>query len=654
MEFLKNTRLFDFLYGDKSFWELPCQKEQTVSGNVLTTVYALPDGLKITNIATRYENAYEWVNYFENTGSAPTEILSDLWDCKVTLPMPHEDPMGWTADLPDTKTMTKIYAPQGSVWEYNEFSDFPDRSSHNRFVGHLAPGEHKAYSAFEGLSSGGQAPFFNVHKDGAGYIFAIGWTGQWHCHIARSEDDVTIQTKIQDTHFQILPGEKFRTSSVVIMPYQCNVVDSQNQWRRLVKQHFSLIGKPGRDSHGPLCAGIWGGMKTEYVLDRLDVIVKNNLPVEYLWMDAGWYGEDTQPSLDEYEGDWFKHAGQWCVSSHIHPGGLRDVSQAIHRAGKKFLLWFEPERALRNAPITGLHPEYFLFPSDEKNDSLILNLGNEAAWHYCVETVAALIETIGVDCYRQDFNVTSLAYWQENDTPQRQGMTEILYINGLYRFWDALLERFPHLLIDNCSGGGRRIDIETLQRSVPLWRSDFQCPANYCVNETQCHNLGFSGWMPFSGTGTGRAYDTYRFRSAFSPALTTNYTFSARETFGNEPEKLAWLKTRQEEYLQVRPYMSEDYYPLTEVSDRSDIWCASQFHRPGGDDGIVLVFRRENAPYTTAEYPLFGLEANADYVFTDADTGAQSTFSGKTLTEQGLPVNMKEKRSSRLYFYKKA
>lgn len=95
MEFLKNNRRLDFLYGDKPFKELSCEKQQTQAGNVLTTVYILPDGLKITNVAIKYENAYQWVNYWENTGAAPTEIISDLWDCKITLPLPHEDPLGW-------------------------------------------------------------------------------------------------------------------------------------------------------------------------------------------------------------------------------------------------------------------------------------------------------------------------------------------------------------------------------------------------------------------------------------------------------------------------------------------------------------------------------------------------------------------------------
>ena len=654
MDFLRENRLLDFTYGEKLFSELPCKVERKEAGNVLTTVYTLPDGLTVTNVATKYENAYHWINFWENTGDAPTEIISELWDAKVTLPLPYEEPLGWTPVLPDTEKMTKIYAPKGSVWGYDEFSDFPETISHNHYTGHLAPGESKAYSAYEGLSSGGQAPFFNVHKDGSGYIFAIGWTGQWHCKVSRTEDALSVQSKIEDTQFRILPGEKFRTASFVLMQYKGTVAESQNQWKRLVKKYFTPIGKPGRDAHGPLCLNAWGGTKAEITLQRIRDILSNEIPSDYIWMDAGWYGADTKPTETAYEGDWFDHAGQWEISPLIHPGQLQDISAAIHEAGRKFVLWFEPERAQRWAPVAKAHPEYFLFPEDEKNPDLLLNLGDETAWKYCFETMAGLVEKIGVDCFRQDFNVTALAYWQKKDTPERKGITEITYINGLYRFWDAMLEKFPHLLIDNCSGGGRRIDIESLRRSVPLWRSDLNCPKNFTVDETQCHAQGYGGWLPYSGTASGKFYDTYRFRSSYGPAMAVALPFVPWENFAEDPEKIAWLKKYLAEYIRARPYLSEDYYALTEVSDRKDIWCAHQYHRPEENDGILQVFRREHAPYETARYPLFALEEEASYGFTDADTGEKQIFTGKELMEQGFPVQITRKRSAKLYFYEKA
>ena len=160
-------------------------------------------------------------------------------------------------------------------------------------------------------------------------------------------------------------------------------------------------------------------------------------------------------------------------------------------------------------------------------------------------------------------------------------------------------------------------------------------------------------WMPFSGTGSGRAYDTYRMRSAYSLALTTNYTFSERETFGNDPGKMVWLKKQLEEYLTVRPFMSEDFYPLTEVSDRKDVWCAAQFDRPKQNDGIVEIFRRENSPYEIAKFSLYNIDKTCNYIFTDADSKQELIVSGKELCKSGFLVEIKEKRSSKLYFYKK-
>ena len=653
MEFLKNNKRFSFKLGGMNAWDSDYKSEVTSIGNEVTTVYQFGSGIKITNIAKKYDKfgAYEWVNYIENTSDKPSEIISDLWDCDCNMPLKHETNRKWEAYFPDTKTATKVYAPTGSVWSQTEFSCDIDTIRDNRRINHIYPGDTKEYSASGGRSSEERAPFFNIHKDGEGYILALGWTGQWKCQISRANDSITFKSKIEDTFFRLMPGEKIRTSSVVIMPYKCDVADSHNKWRRLVKEHFSLIGKEGRDQNGPLCAGIWGGMKTQSVLDRIETIQKNALPFEYIWMDAGWYGIDTKPTPDEFEGDWGCHTGDWRVSPLIHPQGLQDVSKAVHDAGMKFLLWFEPERVIRTTPTALKHPEYFLSSDNPNDNNRLLNLGNTEAWEYCFETLSQLIEELNIDCYRQDFNFSPLPYWRKNDDPDRKGITEIKHINGLYRLWDELLEKFPHLIIDNCASGGRRIDIETLRRSIPLWRSDLQCPANYDIEGSQCHNQSFNLWMPYSGTGGGRSYDEYRIRSAYAAALTTNYSYSEREAFCDTAERVEFIKKYTEEYLKVRTFFSEDFYPLTEVSEKLDVWCVIQFNRPEQNDGILEVFRRENSPYETACFMLRGLDESADYFFTDAD-GGEFTVSGKELAENGLKLTVPEKRKAKIFFYK--
>lgn len=656
MEFLKNNKRFSFKLGNEPAWKLEYNEEREEEDDTVLTTYFFKNGLKITNVARKYEKyeAYEWVNYIENTSDVPTGIVSEFWDCDCSFPLEHETAQKWEEYFPDAGKATKIYAPTGSTWSKKEFYVNIDELKENRRPNHISPGESKLYAASGGRSSEKNAPFFNVHKNGKGYIFAIGWTGQWNCKIERTEDAVIFKSKIEDTHFRVFPGERFRTASIVVMPYEGTVTVSQNKWRRLVKEHFSLIGTEGRDAYGPLCAEIWGGTRTQSVLNRIDIIKKNNLPFEYIWMDAGWYGKDTKPTTDAFEGDWAQHTGDWNVSTRIHPNGLKDVSKAIHDAGMKFLLWVEPERVIKSTPQALAHPDYFL--SDGDKPDWLLNLGDETAWDYCFKTLSNLIDTLKIDCYRQDFNCSPLEYWRKNDAEDRKGISEIKHINGLYRLWDALLEKFPNLIIDNCASGGRRIDIETLRRSIPLWRSDYQCPANYDIETSQCHTQTYNTWMPYSGTGAGKeketAYTKYQIRSVYGASMSMRYSSSEKDSFCETQEQINFIKNYSEEYLKARPYFSEDFYPLTEFSDQLDTWCAMQFDRPSKNDGIVQVFRRENSPYESARFSLGGIDETGNYLFEDAD-GGEFTTTGKTLVQNGFEVELPNKRTAKLYFYKR-
>lgn len=654
MDFLKNYKRFGFLYDRKPFWDYEMQTAIHEDASELTIEYQLSDGLKVTNIGKKHPqfDAYEWVTWFENTSYAPTGIISDLYDCDIAIPFGCDNPLKWTAFLPIPEKDMKIYSPSGSQWALDEFYCDVDRLSLNHFEHHIYPGEKKSYKTAGGRSCETNAPFFNIHRQGKGVIFAIGWSGQWNCEIYRGNDFVNIKTKIEDTHFKLLPGEKIRTSSFVIMRYEGDYIDSQNKWRRFVKKEFSLIGSEGREKYAPFCAGIWGGMKSQAVIDRIHTIQAHRLPFEYIWMDAGWYGPSTQASPDEFEGDWSQHTGDWRVNETHHPDGLLEVAKAIKEAGLKFILWFEPERVIQSTPIACEHPEYVIRSPFENDANTLLNLGNRDAWQYCFDMLSEKIETLGIDCYRQDFNFSPLEFWRSQDAWDRKGVTEIKHIMGLYALWDALLEKFPHLLIDNCASGGRRIDIELLKRSVPLWRSDAQCPADYPPEFSQTHNMTYGTWLPYSGTGSGReSGDVYRIRSAYAGGMTTNYTFSEKNSFGDDPQELEWIKKYGSEYLRVRPYFSCDFYPLTEMVSKDDAWCASQYNRPKENDGIVQVFKRKKSPYCLAKLKLRGLDDNKTYIFTDADDGTTYEFSGSDLKNAGFPVEIENPRTAKLYFY---
>jgi alpha-galactosidase len=99
--------------------------------------------------------------------------------------------------------------------------------------------------------------------------------------------------------------------------------------------------------------------------------------------------------------------------------------------------------------------------------------GYPQAWSFIKEYLATCITDYKMTVLRIDYNIDPLPIWQRADTegrPNRSGVTEIKYITGLYALWDDLLHGNPNLkYIDDCASGGRRIDFETLHRSIPPW-----------------------------------------------------------------------------------------------------------------------------------------------------------------------------------------
>ena len=512
---------------------------------------------------------------------------------------------------------------------------------------YLLPGNMREFKTVGGKSSDTVAPYFNFHKNGKGYIAAIGWTGQWLMRTERLENGVSIKSKIEDTEFYLKPGEKIRTSSMTVMFYNASLRDSYNLWRRYIMEECShTLARNGGKM--PLCASIWGGTRSEEAIKKIRRFKELDIPIEYIWMDAGWSGPGTQPTYDEYTGDWFQRVGDWVVSKHVHPGGLKDVANTVHKCGYKYILWFEPERAKTFSEAVKEHPEYFIKNAD---NNVLLDFGREDAYLYIREKVFGIIEELKIDCYRQDCNFYPIISWRANDGEHRRGITEIKHINGLWRFFDEMLERFPNLIIDNCASGGRRLDIEMMKRSLPLWRSDEQCPADPTPESSQMQGINYAMYLPYTGTGCGRRYDTYDCRSAYSPGMTSNFAFCMSDVFGEDDAKNDWVRERFAEYLSIRRYFKGDIYPLTQPDEDTTSWCAVQWNVPETNEGMIQVFKRENAPYSEAVFELSGIDANKTYRFTDID-GGEWDECGETLLKEGLVVRIKEKRIAKIYTYK--
>jgi alpha-galactosidase len=492
-------------------------------------------------------------------------------------------------------------------------------------------------------------PFFNLKTGHDGLIAGIGWNGLWFAEIAYNMDGTSkISAGMEHLNTKLFPGESIRSPLMLIVYWSGERMHGQNLFRQLVLAHFHPQ-KDGKPLPTPVCCGTWGGWSNQTHQEFIKTIVERKLPYDYYWIDAGWYGKDETDCPNGYSSNWAT-LGDWVVNKHRHPETLKPIRDAVQKANMKFLLWFEPIRTTRGTDITKAHPEYFV---DTGGDYLLLDLGKPEAKKYITETISGLITENKIDCYRDDFNFDPFPYWTHKESPDRAGMREIRFVEGAYAYWDELLRRHPNLMIDNCATGGRRIELETMKRSIPLWRTDYNCLPRLLTEATQAQTFGISHWLPANSTNPFvREPDTYQFRSGLSSGVVANLDDGVRPIAGRTAEEWDWWQTRITEAQRAKPFFYGDFYPLTTGNYSLESWIAYHLYLPEKKAGLLIAFRRPKSDVVSMTFDLTTIRPDAKYEFEDVDTGKKVTLSGSDIRKNGYTLKTNSPRESRLVYYR--
>lgn len=580
-------------------------------------------GLVARCVAVEYGDfpTVEWTVYLKNAGKSDTPMIESLQALDAR----------WERSVAGEFTL------------HHHTGDNCTPDSYQPHATRLEPGSQRRFSSSGGRPTTGAFPYFNVEWPGEGVIVAVGWPGQWEARFVRDEGQGLKITGGQElTRFRLHPGEEVRSPLVVLQFWDGDRVRAQNLWRRWMLAHN--MPRPEGRLPPPILStcsgGFFPGLKCSEAdeLKFVETFAKEKIPLNHWWMDAGWY-----PC-----GDGWPNVGTWEVDRARFPRGLKAISDRVHANGWKLIVWFEPERVAPGTWLTEHHPEWIL---GGKGGGL-LNLGNPQARAWLTDHVDKVLTEEGIDLYRQDFNIDPLPFWRNNDPPDRQGITEIRHVEGYLAYWDELRRRHPAMLIDSCASGGRRNDLETLRRAVPLLRSDYQSfggDPSYALGN-QCHSYGLAFWVPFFGQGTYYHEDqlVYNVRSHFCPAF--GLCCDVRKATAD------WTKFRRltEDWRAVADDLLGDYYPLLPYSLDNAAWMAWQFNRPEQGRGAVQVFRRAESPFEAARFKLRGLDPAARYVLANRDEASTTEATGRELMEGGLPVSMKDRPSAAVITYQKA
>jgi alpha-galactosidase len=592
--------------------------------------------------------AFQWVVHVRNDGLADSAKLHDFWGIDTSwnaadgsMPILHRS-VGSPAHEDDYQLMSEVM--HNSMWDKRRRipKDTPTNARWAQTHAYHLPTDKRSSAVW--------LPFFNYQTGGDGLITGLGWSGAWRAYFDhQGGGNSTILAGVENFDSILHPGETVRSTLNLALYWQGEMMHGQNLFRRLVLEHYSPRIE-GKLVEPPISGVVWGGIPSQEHLDIIGKIKEYEIPFDVYWFDAGWYGTGVVPSYTVFEGDWGIMAGDWRPNPNWHHGTLKPVSDAAHAAGMKFLVWVEPCRALHGRPITLEHPEYFLTGNADgkirDGQTLLLDLGKPDARKWAVDVVAGLIKDYDIDWYEEDFNIEPNPYLETAAVADRWGMNEMRFIEGHFAFWDALRQRFPRLAILNCASGGRRIDLETMPRGQPLWRSDYNCWPEATPESTQDQSYGILHWLPIQGSMIRgwSVFDTYEARCALSPGMEHAVVAKTREE---------WLQIKANvvQAKRCKKYFRGDYYPLTSQQRNPAAWTAYQLYLPEEQEGMILALRRAQSDIRAMTFDLVTIDPAQQWTFEDYDSGATWVVSGKAIREQGFEVAIANRRGSRLILY---
>jgi alpha-galactosidase len=576
--------------------------------------------------------ALEWKLFFKNTSGINSPVLENVLPLDLSFSQQKD-----LAIKKQSYNPPKIHGNKGSNYSAYDFMPFTEILEKE-----VSDGKYPYIINRSSLSSESFLPFWNLEYSGAGLVTALGWSGSWKSSFSYTADDqVKMSAGMANMKLYLKPGEEISSPSVCTLFWTGGDANrGNNLFRRYMKEKVV----PKWDGKEPVTFSMSGGssaLETVTEINQLDYIRKiAGTGANVYWLDAGWYNGPPGEKWSAGRGNWFPDPRKF-------PNGMKVLADEAHRNNLKFLLWFEPESVAQGSAIAVKYPGWVLRQPDHVNRGLY-HLGDPEALKYLTDLISGNLIDWDVDIFRNDFNSDPERFWSMADQPGRTGMSEIRYVEGLYKFWDELLRRKPNLLIDNCASGGRRIDYETSKRSVPLWRSDYECelfPDVFEASQNQTYGLG--QYLPFQATGQGMTFDKYKDRSLATSSVVLS--------IGAKPDGLAevpfekvkkvWDDLKSYSYL-----MTGDFYPLTDFALGDKSWMVSQYDSPETDEGCVICFRRGNAPGPEYTFKLQAIDPKANYKLTDIDTREEKIITGAEL--KGLSVNLNRNESKVLKYTK--
>jgi len=351
-------------------------------------------------------------------------------------------------------------------------------------------------AADDGRSSGHSLPCTILAGEAGdrGLALFYEWSGLWSIGIQQSVAPhgetswpwtLRLTAGLWGLAIDLRPGDELPLPNVLLAGFDGDLDAGGNALRRHVARHVApTLG--GGPALAPVSFNTWFAIGNDFTAATLAPAVDACAAAgfDYFAVDAGWFADGFRHGI----GNWTRpHAGKF-------PDGVAPFVRYVAERGMGTGLWFEPEYAHVDSDAVRDHPEWFLSaprrtPWTRPHDPFdagptvfdvldypdrfqMLDLGQADARQWCVDVIVNAYERWGVRWIRWDHNQAPRPYWEANEPADRVGLRQVAHISGLYAVLDEILRACPDLFVEQCAGGGHRIDLGTVRRGHAFWMSD--------------------------------------------------------------------------------------------------------------------------------------------------------------------------------------
>lgn len=426
-------------------------------------------------------------------------------------------------------------------------------------------------------------------------------------------------------------GEMFQAPEV-ILSYSSEGMNRLSQnLHHCIRQHICR-GKY-KEEIRPILINSWEAAYFDFTGDTIYELAKaaKEVNIDMLVMDDGWFGkrDDDNSGL----GDWF-------VNEKKLGGTLGNLIKRINDLGVKFGIWIEPEMVSEDSDLYRKHPDWALTvpgrnPVRSRNQ-LVLDFSRKEVVDAIYDQICKVLDQGNIEYVKWDMNRSLMDVY--SSVTRDQGRVLHDYVLGLYDFLERLVQRYPNLLIEGCSGGGGRFDAGMMYYTPQIWCSD-----NTDAIDRLRIQYGTSFGYPVSVVGS-HVSAVPNHQTGRKTPLHTRGVVAMSGTFGYE---LNLMKLSEEEKQEIREQIAEykSYAPIIQnglyyrlSNPTTEEICAWEFvHTDEKEQSKVLlniVMQVIHGNMTVNYVKLQGLEETA--VYREEKSGKR--YTGDALMYGGMPL----------------